>query len=55
MDVFGLGHRQVLVAVHQHDLRADSAHHHGICCGAADEAGSDDSDFHGVILPCILM
>ena len=50
MDVFRLGDREVVVAVHQHDLRTDTAHHHGVCRGTADEAGSDDSDFHGVIL-----
>src|SRR3954454_11697229 len=50
MDILRLGDREVHVAVHQHDFRTYTAHHHGIRCGAADEAGSDDSDFHGVIL-----
>ena len=49
-NVFRLSNRQIKVAVDQHDFRADSAHHHGIGGGAADEAGSDDSDFHGLIL-----
>ena len=55
MDVLGLSHRQVMVAVDQHDLRADSTHHHGIGRGAADEAGSDNSDFHGLILPGLIV
>jgi hypothetical protein len=38
--------RQIGVAVDEHDLRTDAAHHHRISRGGADLSGSDDADFH---------
>src|SRR5205085_9868997 len=47
LEVVGLGLRAGEVLVHQDDLPADALHDHGVAGGGADQAGSDDADFHG--------
>ncbi len=47
-NVTRLGHRQICIAVDEHDLGTDATHHHGVSGGSANLSDAYDPDLHAL-------